>query len=107
MYMSALTPADIEQIATLARLRLTSEEKERYAAELSAVFAYMEVLREVETDDVPETCQVTGLENVTREDVPRACDESVKKKLIEAFPERVGNVLKVPGVFGESLEAGG
>src|SRR3989344_5601160 len=105
MHMPALTSADIEQIAVLARLKLTSEEKERYAAQLSVIFEYMKVLGEVETDDVSETCQVTGLEDVTREDSPHACDESVKKKLIEAFPERVGNVLKVPGVFGENLEA--
>jgi aspartyl-tRNA(Asn)/glutamyl-tRNA(Gln) amidotransferase subunit C len=97
--MEHLTEADIDRIAGLARLALSKEEKSRYAGQLSAVFGYMDMLNEVDTDDVPETCQVTGLEDVYRDDVPQACDADVARKLIAAFPERVGNLLKVPGVF--------
>ncbi len=103
--MPRLSPTDIEQIATLARLKLTDQEKERYASQLSVVFEYMEILREVSVDDISETSQVTGLEDVTREDVPIARSDEVKRKLIAAFPERVGNLLKVPAVFHENLES--
>ncbi|MEK7623550.1 MAG: Asp-tRNA(Asn)/Glu-tRNA(Gln) amidotransferase subunit GatC [Patescibacteria group bacterium] len=97
--MPVLSSQDIEYIAQLARLELTDTEKQRYAEQLSVVFDYFEMLREVDVTDVPETCQVTGLEDVAREDVAVACDVETKKKLIEAFSQKVGNVLIVPGVF--------
>lgn len=97
-----LTREEIEQIATLARLELSEEEKTRYATQLSAVFQYIEMLNQVETNDVEETCQVTGLEDVVRIDEVKECDEERRKKLIELFPERKGNLLKVKAVFDSS-----
>lgn len=97
--MSELTPVEIEKIATLARLGLTDEEKSRYATELSVVFEYMQLLNEVDTEGVPETCQVTGLEDVVRDDVVVEADAETKARLIAQFPDRIGNLLKVPGVF--------
>lgn len=90
---------DIEDLATLARLDLTEEEKKRYAGQLSVIFDYIEMLREVDTENIPETCQVTGLLDVTREDVPIATDEETRKKLIACFPARQGQLLKVKAVF--------
>lgn len=99
-----LTVEQIEQIATLARLDLTPEEKERYAKQLSAVLAYVELLNEVDTTGVAETCQVTGLEDVVRSDEPVVIDDASRAKLLETFPDKVGNLLKVKAVFDESQE---
>ncbi|PIZ94144.1 MAG: Asp-tRNA(Asn)/Glu-tRNA(Gln) amidotransferase GatCAB subunit C [Candidatus Magasanikbacteria bacterium CG_4_10_14_0_2_um_filter_41_10] len=90
---------DIEHIADLARLHLTDEEKERYADQLSAVFDYISMLNEVDTTGVAETCQVTELEDVVREDVVAESDEETRKKIIAQFPDKVGNLLKVKAVF--------
>ena len=94
-----LTPQEIESVAVLARLSLTETEKTMYAEQLSAVLEYVERLGEVDTDQVPETCQVTGLEDVTREDKVRDCEPGIRQKLIAAFPENDGNYLKVKAVF--------
>lgn len=94
-----LTREEVDHLGRLARLALTDEEKERYATELSAILEYVEQLQEVDTTDVEPTSQVTGLEDVYREDVVRACDEETRKKIIAQFPERDGDLLKVPGVF--------
>lgn len=94
-----LTREEVEHLGKLARLALTEEEKERYATELSAILEYVEQLQEVDTTDVEPTSQVTGLEDVYREDVVRACDEETRKKIVAQFPERDGDLLKVPGVF--------
>ena len=99
-----MTPQQIEQIATLARLELTEKEKKMYAEQLSAVLDYMEMLNEVNTDGVEETCQVTGLEDVVRRDEMKESDPEVVKKLVEAFPEKQGRLLKVKAVFGDSKE---
>lgn len=94
-----LTPQEIEDIAKLARLELTSKEKKMYAEQLSVVLDYVEMLNEVDTEGVEETCQVTGLEDVVREDEIYECSEETKKKIIEAFPEKMGKLLKVKAVF--------
>lgn len=90
---------DIEHIADLARLHLTEEEKALYADQLSAVLEYVEMLNEVDTTGVEETCQVTGLEDVVREDVAMPVDEETRKNIIAQFPSKVGNLLKVKAVF--------
>lgn len=94
-----LTVEEIEHIATLARLELSEEEKERYAGQLSVILDYIDMLGEVDTEGIEETCQVTGLQDVLREDVVASCDEETRKKIIDAFPEKAGNLLKVKAVF--------
>lgn len=63
-----LTKAQIEHLAQLARLKLTPEEVERYSEQLTEILSYVEMLSELDTKEVPETSQVTGLSNVSRED---------------------------------------
>jgi aspartyl-tRNA(Asn)/glutamyl-tRNA(Gln) amidotransferase subunit C len=94
-----LSSDQITQIATLARLELSVAEKTMYAKQLSAVLEYVEMLDEVNTEGVEETCQVTGLKNVMRWDDVKTCDEDMRKKLIENFPDKVGDLLKVKAVF--------
>lgn len=94
-----LSPEEIENIATLARLSLSKKEKTMYAEQLSVVFDYIDMLRDVDTDGVDETCQVTGLEDVAREDNAVPCDPAVREKIVEAFPEREGELLRVMRVF--------
>ncbi|MFA5062147.1 MAG: Asp-tRNA(Asn)/Glu-tRNA(Gln) amidotransferase subunit GatC [Patescibacteria group bacterium] len=90
---------EVKKIATLARLNLTAEEEKRHAETISAVLDYMKILNEVNTKGVEQTSQVTGLEDVVREDVPR--DSEIKKDLIGQMPEVRENELVVPAVFAE------
>jgi aspartyl-tRNA(Asn)/glutamyl-tRNA(Gln) amidotransferase subunit C len=64
-----LTEDQVRHIAKLARIRLTDEEVKKFSKQLSGVLDYMDVLNEVDTKNVPETSQVTGLKNVMEEDV--------------------------------------
>lgn len=66
-----LTKEELEKIARLARLKLSEEEMERYAGQLTDILNYVDVLKELDTTGVPETSQVTGLTNVTRKDEAR------------------------------------
>jgi len=94
-----LTQADISNIATLARLDLSETEKQMYADQLSVVLEYIGMLNEVDTKGVEETCQVTGLVNVVREDEIMECDSDTRKKIISQFPDKMGDLLKVKAVF--------
>lgn len=94
-----LSQEQIEHMARLARIELLEEEKEKFQKQLSAVLEYMEILNEIDTEKVEPTSQVTGLKNVFREDIVRACDEETRKLILENFPERDGRLLRVPAVF--------
>jgi len=94
-----LTKEEIEHIALLARLGLTSEEKKKYAEQLSSILDYVEQLKEVNTDGIEPTAQVTGLENVMRQDEMEKCDRETMKKLIEMAPESEDNLVKTKSVF--------
>lgn len=59
---------DVNKIAKLASLHLTPEEEKKFEKQLSEVLNYVEKLKEVNTTNVEPTSQVTGLENVTRND---------------------------------------
>jgi aspartyl-tRNA(Asn)/glutamyl-tRNA(Gln) amidotransferase subunit C len=72
-----LNGKQVQHIAKLARLGISEEESEKFAKQLSDIFAYIEKLNEINTDDVEPTSQVTGLTNVSREDkVQRVCEKS-------------------------------
>ena len=60
---------DVLHIAKLANLPLREDEIKKYEEQLLEILEYIEVLKKVKTDDVSETSQVTGLENVTKEDL--------------------------------------
>lgn len=61
---------DVAHVAKLANLTLSKEEQGKFEKQLSEILSYVEKLKEVDTKNVEITSQVTGLENVTREDKP-------------------------------------
>ena len=94
-----LTVQEVEHIANLARLSLSPAEKEQYAGQLSAIFDYVDMLHEVDTSGVDSFEEGSQLTDILREDTVIETDEETRKKLIAAFPKRLGNLLQVPGVF--------
>ncbi len=67
--MSKLSRDDVLKLAALSKLRLSDEEIEKLRGELSEILNYVEMLDKVDTEGLEPTYQVTGLKNVTREDV--------------------------------------
>ncbi len=59
---------DVRHIAKLANLTLSEEEEKKFEIQLEETVEYIEGLSEVDTTGIEPTSQVTGLENVTRED---------------------------------------
>lgn len=59
---------DIKHVAKLANLTLTPEEEKKFDSQLNNILSYVEKIDEVNVADVTPTSQVTGLENVTRND---------------------------------------
>lgn len=93
----ALTKNEVEHIATLARLKLSEEEKTEYAKQLSGILDYFGKLNEVDTKDVEETSQVTGLLNVMREDEIE--EFSAPQDIVECASEKSDGFIKVPKIL--------
>ena len=68
MKKSRLSAEQVKHIAKLANLSLTEKEIRLFQKQLSQVLDYIRLLQELETQTVPATSQVTGLENVFRSD---------------------------------------
>jgi len=94
-----LSKQEIQGIAKLARLDLTEAELEKYGGQLSAVLSYIDQLKEVDVKGVEPTAQVTGLENVLREDEVKNWDEKEIEEALKDAPEREGRFIKVKRVI--------
>lgn len=66
---TVITPATVKHIGQLARIPLTAAEEEKLAVEFAQTLAVVDELQTADVSGVEPTHQVTGLENVWREDV--------------------------------------
>jgi len=65
-----LSREEVVHIATLARVGMSEVDIEKAREQLSNILENFEVLKEVDTANVPPTAQSINLQNVMREDVP-------------------------------------
>jgi aspartyl-tRNA(Asn)/glutamyl-tRNA(Gln) amidotransferase subunit C len=65
----ALSRAEVERIAHLARLELTPAQVELYAGHMNNILELMDKLAEVDTTGVEPTYHAVGTTNAFREDV--------------------------------------
>lgn len=95
----AISKEEVEKIALLARLGLSDEEKTAYAGQLSSILEYVEQLKEVKTDGIELTAQVTGLENVMRDDEVESLDDEKRKDILGQAPKIEDDLIKTKSVF--------
>ncbi|MEK7102994.1 MAG: Asp-tRNA(Asn)/Glu-tRNA(Gln) amidotransferase subunit GatC [Patescibacteria group bacterium] len=95
----ALSREEIATLARLSRIDLDPSEEERFGSQLSSVLSYVDMLKNVDTSGVAYEYQVPGLEGVTRVDEALVNDETERTEIIGQFPEKKGDLLRVPGIF--------
>lgn len=66
--MAALSRADVEHVAHLARLGLTEAELGRLETELNHILDQYAILARLDTEVIPPTAQTIELENILRDD---------------------------------------
>lgn len=92
-----LSREEVLHIARLARIALTEDEVEKFSGQLSNLLEHFQVLREVNTDNVPPTAQSIDLRSVMREDTVQP-SLSVEDVLANA-PRREGDYFRVKPVL--------
>lgn len=81
-------------VARLARLRLSDEEVERMASELSSILDHIEKIKELDLDGVEPTSHVVSVENVLRADEPR--ESWPRDQILELAPDPAEGGFRVP-----------
>jgi aspartyl-tRNA(Asn)/glutamyl-tRNA(Gln) amidotransferase subunit C len=84
----------VEHVARLARLKLSDDEVQRMATELSGILEHVEHIEELDLDGVEPTSHVIALENVLRPDEPRPSWR--REDILERAPDPAGGAFRVP-----------
>jgi aspartyl-tRNA(Asn)/glutamyl-tRNA(Gln) amidotransferase subunit C len=87
---------DVDHVARLARLALTSEERERFGRQLRVILDHAEKVREVAADDVPPTSHPVPRSNVYRPDEVGPC--LTLEEALSGAPEVETDRFKVPRI---------
>lgn len=101
--MSQLNLEEVNHLADLARLTLSSEEQEKFSQELPKIVEFVEQLREVKLDGDVETTKTTPLEAMRADEV--SGDRLSLNQLEQLAPTWRDGQVEVPAVFGEDADA--
>lgn len=92
-----LSREEVKHIALLARLGLSEEEMEKFRGQLSNILENFEVLKQVDTSDVPPTAYPISLENVVRED--EAAPSFTQSEILANAPHQEEGCFRVRAVL--------
>jgi len=97
--MAKLTRDDVLHLAQLARISLSDDEVDGFSEELSSILQYVEQLSNVDVSSLRPTNQVTGLQNVMRDDTVKDYGYD-PKELLKNVPQTQDGQLKVKRMIG-------
>ncbi len=92
-----LTKKEVEKLASLARIKLTKEEKEKFGKQISSILDYAEQVKEVDTSRVKSASHLPRRNDAFRNDQKTESDKV--KEIIKQFPDKSGNLNKVKAVL--------
>ena len=92
-----LSREEVLHMARLARLGLSEEEVKRLGEQLSNILENFELLKQVDTTNVPPTAQSITLQNVTRED--EVAPSLPKDEVLANAPRKEDDFFRVRAVL--------
>jgi aspartyl-tRNA(Asn)/glutamyl-tRNA(Gln) amidotransferase subunit C len=97
-----ITESDIEKIAELAHLEITSDERRVFAPQIAEIVAYVEQLSEVDTNAIqPALGGLTPQGERTEASRPDEVQPSLGQKLaLDQAPDPAAGHFRVPKVLG-------
>lgn len=90
----------IARLATLARLDITSSEREQFAAQLTDILRYVDQLQAVDTRAVEDTSHPLPQPSAWREDVPVPSLATADGLANAPDADRTAGLFRVPKVIG-------
>jgi aspartyl-tRNA(Asn)/glutamyl-tRNA(Gln) amidotransferase subunit C len=95
----ALTREEVLHVARLARVGVTDADVEKFQQQLSTILEHFDVLRQIDTTDVPPTTHTLPLENVMGDDEPVA--SLTQAEVLSNAPQQQEGYLRVRAVLEE------
>ncbi len=92
-----LSYEQVKHIAWLARLGLSEEEVEKFSLQLSGILETFEILRQVDTANVPPATHTIPLQNVFRKD--EVADSYSQAEILSNAPKQQGDCFQVQAII--------
>jgi aspartyl-tRNA(Asn)/glutamyl-tRNA(Gln) amidotransferase subunit C len=92
-----LSYEQVKHIAWLARLGLSEEEVEKFSLQLSNILENFEILKQVDTANVPPATHTIPLKNVFRKD--DVADSYSQAKILSNAPKQAEKCFKVQAIL--------
>jgi aspartyl-tRNA(Asn)/glutamyl-tRNA(Gln) amidotransferase subunit C len=97
---STLTVNDVERIAALAHLELTTQEQQLFTRQLAEILAYAEQVQAIDTSGVPATAHVHTDDRTERDDEPQPSLPREEALANAPDPSAQAGFFRVPRVIG-------
>src|SRR5690349_14962122 len=95
-----ITPADIEKLAQLARIKLTDGDKASLVKEFDSILGYVDQLKKVNVSMDTEG-RVGAVKNVMRADVAEDSGPEDRERLLAEAPRREGDFIAVKKIIAQ------
>lgn len=92
-----ITKDTVKYVAHLARVDLKTKELDALSGQLEDILDFIDKLKEVDIKEIPPTSHILPVNNVLRDDLPKASLSS--DKALDNAPQRQGNFFVVPKVI--------
>lgn len=89
--------SDVASLATLSSISLSDQQLDDLTTDLENIIGYIEQLKELDTDGVEPTYQLTKLSNIWRDDEMQG--QISRDSMLVLAPESLDNQVKVPKVL--------
>lgn len=96
-----ISKEQVEHIAKLARIKLGSNETEKFQKDLSEILDYFSLLNELDADKIQPMIHSVKGKNVLRQDIARTADPVLSQELLNAAPESEQGFIKVRSILPE------
>jgi aspartyl-tRNA(Asn)/glutamyl-tRNA(Gln) amidotransferase subunit C len=97
--MTSITRAEVSHLARLARLALTDDELDQFAAQLDVILTSVARVSEIAADDIPPTSHAVPLTNVFRPDV--VAPSLTPDEALSQAPSAEDSRFRVPRMLDE------
>jgi len=92
-----ISKKDIENLANLARIRLSEAEKESLAKDVDSILAYVDQIKTAPVGDLKP--QAGAVKNVVREDVAVTILAEDRERILDEAPKREGDFVAVKKIL--------
>ncbi len=95
----ALSKETIDHIAHLARIDLSSDEKNKITGDLNKILDYVDLLNEIEVENVEPLVNIVKQKTPLREDI--VTESLTQHDALKNAPEKNSDYFKVPKVLNQ------